>query len=486
MKSESFEQPPVWPPARKFPAEQHECTQTGSDEQEAPTDLQESFEEAHSRMLSEVAQIAAQGFSTSQEAMRAALEVIGRFLDCQTLFVGKVRYALSGEVPASSGYDVNQCTLTIMEARNRGTTRPAVGAEGALNRTYCQTIWRTGWPLIVEDSSQQPFYQRLPTTREYHIGSYIGVPLIYSDGRVYGTLCAQDPRPHPLTRHPEKLELMQIIARFLISYIEREELTIQLREAEQRQAQLARQEQETNRLFNEFLSIASHELKGPLTAIQGNLQFAQRTLHRLESSQEEEAAKNLEKLQHYLERAMRQVHVQDRLASDLIDVSRIRAGKLELHMRPCDLRPVVYEIVEDQRHATRERVINLELPAGPLPVRGDADRLGQVLRNYLTNALKYSEASRPVEVLATTDGGGVRVTVSDQGSGLTPDEQQRIWERFYRAKDVRVLSGHSIGLGLGLHICKTIVEEHGGSVGLQSTPGQGSRFWFTLPLALLL
>lgn len=432
------------------------------------TGQQEFPEETHSRMLREVAQMTVQSFHSSQEAMSVALEVIGRFLDCQTLFIGRVR---ESEVGKTDGRDVNQHTLKIMEVLNKDTTLPVAGAEGALNRTYCQTVWQTREPLVVEDSGCQPFYQRLANTREYNIGSYIGVPLIYSDGRVYGTLCAQDPHPHLLSNQPESLELMQIVARLLISIIEREELMQQL--------------EDLNRRFNEFLSIASHELKGPLTTIQGNIQFAQRTLHTLQAYplQEQEAASSeLEKLQRYLERAARQVHVQDRLASDLIDVSRIRVGKLELRLRSCDIGQIVRDAVEDQRQTTADRVINLDLPAEQLLTSGDADRLGQVVRNYLTNALRYSASTKPVGVSVTTDGIIVQVSVSDLGAGLTLDEQQRVWERFYRAKDVRVLSGSSIGLGLGLHICKIIIELHGGSVGLSSRPGTGSRFWFTLPL----
>jgi signal transduction histidine kinase len=189
------------------------------------------------------------------------------------------------------------------------------------------------------------------------------------------------------------------------------------------------------------------------------------------------------KIQRYLERAEHQISVQNRLTSDLIDVSRIRAGKLELHMQPCDLGQIVREIVENQRQVAEGRVITLELPTEKMVICGDADRLGQVVSNYLTNALKYSSSDKPVEVAVTTDGATARVTVSDQGAGLTLDEQERVWERFYRAKDVQVLSGNGIGLGLGLHICKTIVEQHSGCVGLHSMPGKGSHFWFTLSLS---
>src|SRR5258708_5786065 len=190
-------------------------------------------------MLREVAQITAQSFHSSQEAMRVALEVIGRFLDCQTLFIARVGLNTPEKTNATDNEDVDQHVLKIVAARNIGTSSPSVGSEGPLNRTYCQTVWQTQQPLIVEDVRRHPFYQRLATTEEYNIGSYIGVPLLYSDGRVYGTLCSQDPHPRPLSAQSEKLELMQVVARFLISYIEREELITQLRAAEQVQAELA-------------------------------------------------------------------------------------------------------------------------------------------------------------------------------------------------------------------------------------------------------
>lgn len=457
-------------------SEAHSASLDGSSpEQESPP---EPSEKARSRMLREVAQITAQSFQSSQEAMRAALKVIGDFLDCQSLFVARFGSYESETTGTTDGERSTQCTLKIMETRNAGMPSPIAGSEGPLDRTYCATVIRTQQPLIVEDVRRYPFYQQLATTEEYNIGSYIGVPLIYSDGRVYGTLCSQDPNPRPLSAQPEKLELMQIVARFLISYIEREELTTHLRQAQEAQ-------QELNERFNEFLSIASHELRGPLTALSGNVQFAQRTLRTLLSqcTQESEAWPGmLEKLQRYLERAESQIHVQTRLTSDLIDVSRIRAGKLALHKQPCDLGQIVRQVVEDQCQVTEDRIITLELPEEEMNISGDADRLGQVVSNYLTNALKYSSPDQPVGVAVTTDGREVRVTVSDRGTGLTPEQQQHVWERFYRAKGVQVLSGHGIGLGLGLHICKTIIEQHGGSVGLDSLPGEGSRFWFTLSL----
>ena len=106
-----------------------------------------------------------------------------------------------------------------------------------------------------------------------------------------------------------------------------------------------------------------------------------------------------------------------------------------------------------------------------------------MIDNYLSNALKYSEADKPVLVrVEQAEPGQARVLVRDQGPGLPLAQQQTIWERFYRVPGVEVKSGSGIGLGLGLHISRTIIEQLGGHVGIESEPGQGSTFWFTLPL----
>ena len=175
-----------------------------------------------------------------------------------------------------------------------------------------------------------------------------------------------------------------------------------------------------------------------------------------------------------------------RLVTDLVDVARVRAGRLELHLEPTDLAAVVRQAVVEQRLVNPERTFLLECPAEQrVPVTADAHRLGQVVTNYLTNALKYSPADRPVAVGLQVDDQQARVWVRDEGPGLPPQEQERIWERFHRAPGIEVQSGSGVGvgLGLGLHICRTIIEQHHGQVGVQSAPGQGSTFWFSLLLA---
>ena len=245
--------------------------------------------------------------------------------------------------------------------------------------------------------------------------------------------------------------------------------------------------QETTQRMDEFLATASHDLRSPVTVTMAGLDFATRRFERLASAvlaQLPELAAPAESVRRTLRDTSQSVDRLARLVTLLFDTAQLRAGTLELRRVPCDLAAVVHEAVEAQRLAFQQRTIDLQVPVEePVHVMADPDRLGQVVTNYLTNALKYSPEDRIVAVRIEIEGQRARVAVEDHGPGLPPSEQERIWQRFYRAEGIRVLSGSGIGLGLGLHICKTIIERHGGQVGVESAVGQGSTFWFTLPLA---
>jgi PAS domain S-box-containing protein len=284
------------------------------------------------------------------------------------------------------------------------------------------------------------------------------------------------------TASPEELTLTATIARLAALVLERDRLL--RRWAEARASVLALRE--TQAQMDTFLGIASHELKSPLTTLKLGLQLTERRLHTfarhyIQSGKEE--ARPLELFQEQFGRTMQQVERMEQLINDLLDVSRIQAGKLDLHQEQTDLVCLVREAIEAQRQAAPERTIIFHHPEdGSVPVLADPGRIEQVVTNYLTNALKYSSAECPVEVGVQIEPQQVRVWVRDEGPGLPPEEQERIWERFYRVKGIELQSGTGVGLGLGLHICRTIVERHQGQVGVESTPGEGSTFWFTLPL----
>ena len=236
--------------------------------------------------------------------------------------------------------------------------------------------------------------------------------------------------------------------------------------------------------MDDALNQVSHELKSPLTTIMGSLHLVEQKVKRLAHAApgSPEMEETLTSIQDLLALASRYTDIEDRIATDLIDASRLRTAKLTLRLRPCDLRQIVQESVGAQRIAQPERIVDLAMPDHDILVSADADRLAQVVTNFLENALKYSLKDAPVEVRIAARKTYARVSVHDYGPGIEKSELKRVWQRFYRAN--ASLSSHSAtGLGLGLYIGREIIRGHKGRVGVTSAPGCGATFWFTLPLA---
>jgi signal transduction histidine kinase len=263
----------------------------------------------------------------------------------------------------------------------------------------------------------------------------------------------------------------------------------------------------------EFLAIASHELKTPLTSLLGFVQAARRKesrrlqdlLARGASPRDSKAIAapgstsgstigptlDLE----LLGRIERQALRLDRLVGDLLDVARIQQGRMQYRWAEGDVAGAVAEAVDEQRAASPDRRITLSVPEEPLMARLDADRLRQVVTNLLTNALKYSRAEQPVtvEVVRAVDtrgpagdgaagGQAAAVRVRDTGPGIPPEHAERIFERFYRVPGLQVQSGSGIGLGVGLFVAREIVERHGGHIWVESDQPEETTFAFTVPL----
>jgi signal transduction histidine kinase len=341
--------------------------------------------------------------------------------------------------------------------------------------------------VLVMDLTKPPLSELIAgQPNPYKVVSLLLAPLRVGD-RLIGTLSYDyGGVAHDYT--PQEVKLAGAVAKLAALVIERERL-LRERAAAQADALVLR---EANRRMDEFVSIVSHELRTPLTTVVTNIQIAARWLPRLEpravgaeTGAPAAPDETLAQFRRLLERSDRQAGRLTRIVSDLLDMSRIQAGRLELQPRPMDLVEVVREAVEEQRQAHPNREIALTLPADVtvLAVLADGDRIGQVVTNYLTNALKYSPPEQPVAVRVERKGESARVAVRDQGPGLAKGEQAHLWERFHRVERITVESGSTVGLGLGLYISKTIIERHRGQVGVQSSRGKGSVFSFTLPLA---
>jgi len=330
--------------------------------------------------------------------------------------------------------------------------------------------------VLLLDMTKPPLSEQ---PNPYGIQTMLLAPMI-SGNALVGVLVLDNGGAHSVYT-PRDIALTKAIAKLASLVVERERLLQERAEAQANVLAL----HSANRRMDEFLGIASHEIRTPLTSIKANIQLVQRQMKRLAKDAlltDEQVTRRLEPMQDMLERAARQVEVQNRLVGDLLDVSRIYADKLELRIAPCDLVAIVRRTVADQTYVVAPRVILLKNTLGETRVMADGDRLEQVLNNYLSNALKYSESSKPVEVVVEQLQQEVRVSVCDEGPGLTEAQQEHIWERFYRVEGIEVKTGSGVGLGLGLHICRTIIERQGGTVGITSTLGKGSTFWFSLPI----
>ncbi len=300
--------------------------------------------------------------------------------------------------------------------------------------------------------------EHLRFMHELHLQSLMTVPLI-ARGRTLGALTLGFTSDSGRRYTHTDLNLAEDVAHRAANAIDN--------------ARLYREEQELVRSREEFLSIASHELKTPLTILKASAQILSRQVLQPDLDRN--------RITGCAQRLQVQVDRLETLVADLLDASRLQDGHLELRTEPYDLREIAGEILarfQDAPERTEHHRLTLDAPA---PVIGliDPARLDQVLTNLLSNALKYSPGGGEVLLAIHQCGDQALITVSDQGIGITATEQTRLFQPFSRGDAVRGISG----TGLGLYISRQIVERHGGTITAESQPGIGSTFSVRLPLA---
>lgn len=236
-------------------------------------------------------------------------------------------------------------------------------------------------------------------------------------------------------------------------------------------ARLYQQAEQALQLRNQFLSIAAHELKTPLTSLLGQVQLLQRRAMREGFL----AARDMRTL----DIINGQVSRLNAMILTLLDTSRLENGQLRIERAHFDFAALLERAVEETRAAHDDRTIELECPTTPVIVNGDALRLEQVVQNLLQNALKYSQAPASILVTLTVEAQQASLAVRDHGIGIPADALPNLFQRFYRAENSA--TQNISGLGVGLYVVKEIVELHGGTVEVQSTEGAGSVFTVCLP-----
>jgi signal transduction histidine kinase len=226
--------------------------------------------------------------------------------------------------------------------------------------------------------------------------------------------------------------------------------------------------QESERLKSELVSIVSHELRTPLASVLG---FTSLLLTRDIEPEDQ---------RRYLEIIDSQGRRLSSLLNDFLDVERLEDGQLEMARELIDIRTVVGEQARLFAGQSSKHKLDVVLPQKPLPVRGDPNRLAQVVANLLSNAIKYSPEGGTVEVVGERYDNVARVSVRDEGLGIPDELQQRVFAKFFRGN---AGSSGITGSGLGLTIARSVVEAHGGQINFESASGKGSTFWLELPIA---
>ncbi|MBF8456765.1 hybrid sensor histidine kinase/response regulator [Kaistella sp. G5-32] len=224
---------------------------------------------------------------------------------------------------------------------------------------------------------------------------------------------------------------------------------------------------EAERKKDEFISIASHELKTPMTSIKGYIQLLERSLDK----------NDIDTVRTRLHKVQNQVEKLNLLIADLLDISKIESGKLKLNRKYFCFENLLEHILEVvQQNNPQVKIIKKGLVEGK--VYGDEMRLEQVIMNFITNAIKYGPDGKEIHINAELNVDQINFSVRDFGIGMSEDHEQKIFEKFYRIEET---SERFQGLGIGLYICQEIIDRHQGKIGVKSKLGEGSTFYFNIP-----
>lgn len=401
-----------------------------------------------------------QSYAENLEVLNSMGQIISANLDVQDILqkVTDATTRLSGaEFGAFFHNLVNEKGESYMLFTLSGAPREAFEKFGMPRNTKVFAPTFTGEGIVrVDDIRKDPRYGH----NSPHYGmpkghlpvvSYLAVPVISKNGNVIGGLFYGHPEPGKFTEEDERI-VAGVAAQAAIALDN---------------AKLYQEIKILNAKKDEFIGLASHELKTPVTSISGYLQIIERTLALDDRNKQ------------FVTKARSQVNKLTSLISDLLDVSKIQTGKMPINKLDFDLKFVLTEVADMMQESNATHQIELNFEAGPLVIHADQQRIEQVIINLISNAIKYSPGADRVIVTASADDKKVRVTVKDFGIGIDPDQYERIFTRFYRVEN---LAAHMSGLGIGLYISHEIISRHEGSMWVESKPEEGSTFYFELPV----
>ncbi|MDB5156515.1 MAG: domain S-box protein [Mucilaginibacter sp.] len=401
-----------------------------------------------------------QNYAEHMEILNTIGQVISADLDTQSI-LQKVTDATTQLTGAAFGAffhnKINEKGESYMLYTLSGAPREAFEKFGMPRNTHVFAPTFNGEGIVrVDDITKDPRYGKNSPHHGMPAGhlpvvSYLAVPVKAKSGEVIGGLFFGHPQPAIFKQEHEQL-VAGVAAQASVA-LENAKLYDEIRVL--------------NAKKDEFIGLASHELKTPVTSISGYLQIIERGLA------PEDRNKN------FIGKALAQVNKLTTLISDLLDVSKIQTGKLPLSYTEFNLVGLLTDVAEMMQQNNASHTIELQYPETPIMLNADQQRVEQVIINLITNAVKYSPGANRIIINVAGNEKKIRVSVQDFGIGIDKDQQERIFSRFYRVENLAL---HMSGLGIGLYICHEIIERHKGKMWVDSKLGEGSTFTFELPV----
>lgn len=347
----------------------------------------------------------------------------------------------------------------------QGFAEPLATRRVLHGKTFCHYAVEKRSPLVINDTAADPVYREVPTVRTLGVAAYVGVPIIV-EGEAIGSFCVIDMKPRLWSR--TEVEILVELAAAAEREIELRVANGDLMRARD-EAWEAREAAERARQFrDDMLAVVAHDLRNPVQTVA----MAASLLLELPLSEEQQ--------KRHLAMIKRATQGMNTLIQDLLDVSRIEAGRFEVRQHPLPVGALLADVVEqfEAQAGAKELTLALDLSRGDGTVRGDRDRLLQVFSNLIGNAIKFTAQGGTITVSACPEEAVMRFSVADTGVGLSPEALTHVFDRFWQAD-----RASRAGAGLGLAIVKGIVDAHGGDVSVASELGKGTTFTFTIPVA---
>jgi len=264
---------------------------------------------------------------------------------------------------------------------------------------------------------------------------------------------------------PVDMDILLLKVKTFYRIYEQSRKLIEVQKAMQAEIEFRKQ---AERKKDEFISIASHELKTPLTSVKGYMQLLGRSIEK----------GDLEKVKNHLAKAQVQLEKLNELIADLLDISKIESGKLKFNKKHFIMDQLLDNVTDIIRQSNPEFSIVRKGKAAE-EIYADEMRIEQVILNFLTNAIKYAPGTQEVQINLNIKDGELYLGVRDYGIGIAPSQQKLVFDKFYRVEETAI---HFQGLGIGLYISAEIIRRHGGKIGVKSALGEGSEFYFIIPV----